>query len=265
MKFSLLVLAAGVLASGSLAAEPEGTSPLIKLTTIYGDTYQNCRVLKVTPETVTVMHQQGVTKIGLELLPADLQKKFNYDPARAREYAATERVKQELAQARAQELKEKRDRAEEARMAALLAEEKRLLEVAAQREKAIAEAAAPARPLGPMPGDPTPALGSAQPAPVMLPTEELVPVTAPITQIYTPGQNQSYRYLQRNSGYTIPWYGGGYGGYGYGYDFGYGYGYGYRYSQPRFSTPCPPLAPMPRRAPVSGTFRVGNGVIRINR
>lgn len=273
MKTSLLALLSGVLVATASAGDlADFTGQPFKLTTNFGDTYYNCRVVKVTPETVTIMHEQGVTKIGLDLLSPDLQKKFNYDPLKAREYARVEQEKKDQEVARVRSLKEKRDREERTMMAGLMAEEKKQLQEQADREQARRDAARsptqPTQPLAAMPGDPTPMLGSPAPATAVMQVESAVPTVAPITEVYSPESNRNRRYLSRDNGYYYPWYPGyGYGaGYGYGSDYGYTYPYygsGYYYSRPQ--APCPPFLQQARRPIISGTIKVGNGVIKINR
>lgn len=272
MKTTLLALLSGVLVATASAGDlADFTGQPFKLTTNFGDTYYGCRVVKVTPETVTIMHEQGVTKIGLDLLSPDLQKKFNYDPLKAREYARAEQEKKDQEVARARSLKEKRDREERTMMAGLMAAEKRQLQEQADREQARRDAARtatqPTQPLAAMPGDPTPLLGSPAPAAAVMQVESAVPTFAPITEVYSPESNRNRRYLSRDNGYYYPWYPGyGYGaGYGYGSDYGYTYPYygsGYYYSRPQ--APCPPFI-QTRRPIISGTIKVGNGVIKINR
>lgn len=264
MKTTLLAILCGVLVTSAAAVDPaDVTRQPFKLTINSGDTYYNCRVVKVAPDTVTIMHEQGVTKIGLELLSPDLQKQFNYDPIKAREYARAEQEKREQEMARVRSLKEKRDREEQALMAGLMAAEKKQLLDEAERQRAGLEAsqtaAAPNQPLAPMPGDPTPMLGSATPTAPIMQTEVLVPATTPISQIYTPGTTQSQRYLFRDYGYYYPWYT----SYGYGYTYPYYSSGGHYYGRP--SPHCPPFFQQPRRPIVSGTIKVGNGYLQINR
>lgn len=69
-------------------------------TTIDGKVYQNVTVLHVEPDAVTILHKDGGALVPLELLPDDLQKRFHYDPTKAKA-AADERMQQEIADARA--------------------------------------------------------------------------------------------------------------------------------------------------------------------
>lgn len=248
MKSTLLASIFGVALSsmGLMAEEPALDQPFM-LKTTFGDTYHNCRVLKVTPETVTIMHELGVTKIGLELLSPDLQKKLQYDPVKAREFAKAEATKRESEAAHQRELKAKRDQEQRALMSDLAAREKAEVEAEAKRAREHAEALKLA----------TAPAATGGTAPVMQ-TEVVVPAMAPITQVYSPGANRSRTFTTRD-GITYygdgaaysPWYG------------GYPYVYGYPVVRP--APPCPPLAPQPRSSGISGSIKVGNGVIRINR
>jgi nucleoredoxin len=56
-------------------------------TTSDGTTYQDVVVTKIEPTTVTITHSLGVAHIPISSLPADIQKKLNYDPAAASQIA----------------------------------------------------------------------------------------------------------------------------------------------------------------------------------
>jgi hypothetical protein len=56
------------------------TNNLGTITTSDGKTYQNCQLLKVDPDGIVVNDADGITKIVYEKLPADLEKRFGYDP-----------------------------------------------------------------------------------------------------------------------------------------------------------------------------------------
>jgi len=68
--------------------------------TIDGKCYQNVTVLHCEPDAVTILDKNGGALIPLELLPDDLQKRFHYDPEKAKA-AADARMQQEIADARA--------------------------------------------------------------------------------------------------------------------------------------------------------------------
>jgi hypothetical protein len=80
-----------------------------------GKVYQNVTVIDAQPDAVTILHQDGGALVPLANLPADIQKRFNYDPAKAR--AATEaRARDDAANARA--LQAEMDQASQMRQAA---------------------------------------------------------------------------------------------------------------------------------------------------
>jgi hypothetical protein len=51
------------------------------IATLDGKTYQNCQLLKVEQDGIVISDSTGITKITFVVLPADLQKRFGYDPA----------------------------------------------------------------------------------------------------------------------------------------------------------------------------------------
>lgn len=59
----------------TLPAQPNWT-----WTTTDGHVYKNVKVIKVDPQTVTILHENGGTDVAISTLPPDLQKQFNYDP-----------------------------------------------------------------------------------------------------------------------------------------------------------------------------------------
>jgi len=65
------------------AAPPAPTNNLGTIATLDGKSYQNCQLLKVDADGITVNHSEGITKIVFGLLPPDLQKRFGYDPHQA--------------------------------------------------------------------------------------------------------------------------------------------------------------------------------------
>jgi len=68
--------------------------------TIDGKVYQNVTVLHCDPDAVTILHKDGGALIPLEMLPDEIQKRFHYDPEKAKA-AADERMQQEIDDARA--------------------------------------------------------------------------------------------------------------------------------------------------------------------
>jgi hypothetical protein len=61
-----------------------------------GKVYQDVKVISVSPDSVTILHQDGGASVPLATLPADLQKRFFYDPAKA-QASAEEKAKDEAA------------------------------------------------------------------------------------------------------------------------------------------------------------------------
>ena len=60
-------------------------------TTTDGTVYQNVRVVKVEDDAVTILYKEGGALVPLLKLPPQLQKKFDYDPVKAK-IAADARV-----------------------------------------------------------------------------------------------------------------------------------------------------------------------------
>jgi hypothetical protein len=67
-----------------------------------GKIYRDVLVVKVEDDAVTILHKAGGALVPLDKLPAYLQKKFHYDPVKAK-IAAAARAKREAADARALE------------------------------------------------------------------------------------------------------------------------------------------------------------------
>jgi hypothetical protein len=89
---------------------------LTKVTTTRGETFHNCKVLNFTPDTITLMHDDGVKKVKMHQLPEALQQRFHYNEDRATAYADAERV-----QRKAQEEQARKQEAEGARQAQIAA------------------------------------------------------------------------------------------------------------------------------------------------
>jgi len=67
-------------AAATPAAPPPPTNSLGTITTQDGKTFQNCLLLKVEADGIVVNHSEGITKMLYRSLPAEMQKKFGYDP-----------------------------------------------------------------------------------------------------------------------------------------------------------------------------------------
>jgi hypothetical protein len=61
-------------------------------TTTDGKTYHNVQVLSSNAAYVTILHEDGGGRIPLSTLSPDLQKRFNYDPAKAAAVIAATKV-----------------------------------------------------------------------------------------------------------------------------------------------------------------------------
>lgn len=241
---TVLMLALGAMLVSGVQASPEEEAKPFQLTTLTGDKYENCRILKVTPEAMTVMHDAGVSKIDFDILSDEWRTKFRYDPAKAEEYAKAEEQRAKDAAEKREAMIKKQQLREEEQMDILMARERQRL----AEEKATAELGPPLAP-APLPGDATPHLGEAGSDSM----EEVVPSLSPITQVYTPGAG-TYRTYGRDR-----------------YSYLYSGFYGYPYV-PIFTGPhCPPhhhrhSGSSYGRPIIRGSFSVGgNTVIRVNR
>ncbi len=88
-------LGLGVMVFGQTAPAPAPASPVPAATDkssssdviaelrVGKDVYYNVHIVKVTPVSVVITHRDGIGSIPLADLPADLQKKLGYSPARA--------------------------------------------------------------------------------------------------------------------------------------------------------------------------------------
>lgn len=254
MKTTLVLV---VIASLMTVLHAVDTSKPFDLTTTLGETYKNCRIMKATPDGLTLVHEGGVAKVSFENLSDEWKDKFNYDPAKARVFTEKEAQNRKLAEAKRVEMNRKREMQEEEQLAELAAQERKRIEQDAKAAKEYADAVkaanTPLAPLAPLPGDATPDLGKPVPQPVVQ-TEVVVPTLTPITDVYTPTKIRSRTYILNDGSYY-----GGYSPYGYGYYQPiYGYpGYGYP------GSPCPHPVPYTRPG-VSGTISIGGGVIHVN-
>jgi hypothetical protein len=65
-------------------------------TTTDGKTYQDVKVIHADADAVTIIHHDGGGRVPLANLPPAIQKRFNYDPAKA-QAAARDRLKSDAA------------------------------------------------------------------------------------------------------------------------------------------------------------------------
>lgn len=246
MKFLLMTILGLLMMSGLRAADNEEQKPF-DLTTLLGQTYKNCHIMKATPEALTLVHDNGVSKVSFEQLSDEWKLKFNYNPAKAREFAIAEDAKRQEIEDKKKAMNAVRERKESEEIAKLAEAEKKRLAEEAIRVKEQADAAKAA----PFVGPPFNQVTST--------TEAVVPAFAPISQVYSPGSSTSQRFIIREGG-------GYYQSGGYGTTYVYPPIYGYPYTGGYVCPPVIPICPHPVVRPnISGTIRIGNGVININR
>jgi len=78
-KVTLLTLSAALM----LAATARADEPQTFVTT-KGERFEKGRVTEVTPATITIVHAAGIARVPLSELPVEVQKRFNYDPDKAK-------------------------------------------------------------------------------------------------------------------------------------------------------------------------------------
>jgi len=71
-KTTLMVL---LIAISSTQGASAAIDQPFQLKTKQGETYRDCRILKVTPESITVMHESGVAKVRFDKLDAEWKEK----------------------------------------------------------------------------------------------------------------------------------------------------------------------------------------------
>ena len=60
----------------AMAATPHPSNSLGTINTLDGKTYQDCRLLKVSPDRIVISHSSGITDILFIFLPPELQRRF---------------------------------------------------------------------------------------------------------------------------------------------------------------------------------------------
>lgn len=284
MKKILPLLLAACMAS--LGASTSGEQNPFDLTTLLGETFHQCRILKATPEAVTISHDKGVSKISFENLNDEWKKRFNYDPEKAAVFQKEEARRMAEAEQKKRQLQMDYERAQNDLITSLALAESRKTQkmeesIALQQAQVTAVAVSQPGWLLPMTGFPLPDTGAgimtamtsnttptsvASAGAVQSTTEVIVPATTPLSQVYTPGVTGGQRYIINQGTIFTP-------GDGSLYYINPGYGYGY--GTPGYYNPpmivCPPGANQPHlhqrtpapSGPVSGTIRIGPGVIHI--
>ncbi len=81
-------------ASGSAPIEDLGT-----FTTITGKTYQDAKLLKIEATDIVISDTDGITQVSYAVMPADMQKKFGWDPQKSTSLTAAEIRYQEQVEA----------------------------------------------------------------------------------------------------------------------------------------------------------------------
>jgi hypothetical protein len=69
--------------AAAAAAKAAANNHLGTFSTLIGQTFQNCELLKVEADGITFSHSEGITKVIYANLPPELQKRFGYDPHQA--------------------------------------------------------------------------------------------------------------------------------------------------------------------------------------
>lgn len=186
------------------------------ITTRTGQSFYDCKIVRVHPDGVAFTHRDGAAKIPFRELPESLRREFRYDPKAEAQY------KQEQAALRKQEKAREKQRE--------IAMQERLMEAQMAEASYLASANTVYQPTSP-----TPLMATSLPGePVTVAYQSPSWVGSPIGGSAFGGRGYGRSYW---GGY--PAYGGyGYGrGYGYGYGGGYypGAGYGYNYGYPSYS------------------------------
>jgi hypothetical protein len=260
--------------------------PSFDLTTLRGESFQHCRIIKATPEGITIAHDNGVSKISFENLNDEWKKLFHYSSEKASAFQKEEAARLASAEEKRLQARKEHEKSEAQRRGEASAVEQRRLqqleEAIAFQQVGTAAAAAASQPglLIPLAGDPTfylvagattsrtSMVGRAG-STVQSFTEVAIPATTPIGQVYTPGATRSQRYIiNQGAVFTT--------GDGTLYDISPGY-VSPGYFTPGYYNPpvilCPPVttrpgspaSPVPHATPPGATIRVGPGVIRVGR
>lgn len=212
MKTAVLLALIFVGMTGLPASGGDNQKPF-ELTTLLGETFHGCRIIKATPESITVSHESGVSRIPFENLNDEWKNRFHYSPEKASAFQKEEAARRSLAEEKRRQAQKDLEKANSRQMAERVAAEGRWLlklqEAIVQQQVEAATAAAFAAPTQPglrvpAPGDPTPyfragLLASRSPtaggAALQSAADVLIPATTPIGQVYTPEGTPSQRYI----------------------------------------------------------------------
>jgi hypothetical protein len=110
------------------------------ITTISGTTYSDASVTKTTPAAISITHSTGMAKIPFKDLPAAMQKKYGYDPAKAAEYEEQEAQRQAEQKQRAETQRLQAEQENAARQQASVAKGQAELAQGQARQQAAVQA-----------------------------------------------------------------------------------------------------------------------------
>ena len=210
-------LAAAVLWCATIlgvAAAGVDTQKPFRLTTLLGETFENCRIIKVTPATVSVAHDDGVARVPFTNLSEEWRKLFHYNEDKAREYTAAESEKAAEAEVKRKQAQRNSEKLQNKQMKELAdAEEKRrALEEKIARQQAEAQSTANTTTTGgsgllPLPGESGPQVGttlSNGQTTITSGTQIMVPPTTPLGQPFAPSVNGGQRYILNQGAVITP-------------------------------------------------------------
>lgn len=288
MKTTVLLVLMMMSATGLRSLGGDDQKPF-DLTTLLGETFERCRIIKVTPDAITVTHDRGVSKIPFENLDDGWKKRFHYSQEKAGAFRKEEEARRVLADEIRRQARKDRDTTQARQKAEQAAAQNRWLdklqEAIVQQQVEVATAAAFSAPTQPglrvlPPGDPSPyfragllaskssAGGTALPSAA----DVLIPAATPIGQVYTPEAAATQRYIINQGTIFTPGDGTIY--YGYPGYHHYYYGNPGYYINPGYVAPpatihppvplYPPttVRPFPASPGVGAPIRPGSGTFR---
>jgi hypothetical protein len=248
--------------------------PPFELTTLLGETFQHCRILKATPEGITVSHDNGVSKIPFDNLNDEWKKKFHYSPEKARAFQKEEAARRAMAEEKERQLRREYEKNQQKLLGEQSAAEslrlRKIEEAVDQQQVGVAAAAAASQPGLPGAGAVQSRISSSggSSTTVQSTTEVIIPPTTPIGQVFTPGVNGSPRFIINQGTFFTT-------GDGIIHSVFPGW-VNPGFISPGFTNPpiiCPPgtarpgvpVRPLPAVTTPGATIRVGPGAIRVGR
>ncbi len=168
-----------------------------ELTTLLGETFQHCRILKATPEGITVSHDNGVSKILFENLSDDWKKKFHYSPEKASAFQKEEAARRAMAEEKGRQLRREYEKNQQELSAAESLRLRKIEEAVDQQQGGAAAAAAASQSGLPGAGAVESRISTSGGSGTSLQatTEVIIPPSTPIGQVFTPGVNGSQRFI----------------------------------------------------------------------